>query len=450
MRICQVVNGLAPETTGGTEIYAAGLAKELVRQGNAVSVFTRSASPNAAEYHLRNTIQDGVNVTEINNNLTHAGAFSGTYENPNISEAFATWLDKMVPDVVHFQHLIYLSTSCVREAAKRNIPILMTLHDYWLICQRGRFLKPDLSVCPGQTDLGCAQCFAHLLDPRTAVLNSLLGPLLRKYPSFRDIVRRLFGRRVSSRKMSPVAVQQIRQRMEHVRELCQLISLFLAPSRYLRQQFLNFGIPEDKIIYHECGLDTNGFEDPKSTRKRGALRFGYIGVVDPVKGVDLLVEAFQPVQEAELNIYGAEARYAPYPDERRFRRQLLRSSRIQLMGSYNRTELGQILSEVDVVIVPSIWYENAPLVIREAFLARKPVITADFGGMKEWVEHGVNGLLFRPRNIQELRRTILRFVEEPDLVSRLSRNFPKVRSISEDAEILCRYYRDLTEKSQPE
>ncbi len=448
MRICQVVNGLPPETTGGTEIYAAGLAKELVRQGNAVSVFTRSGRPDRAEYEVHSTIEDGVNVARINNNLTDAGEFSGTYKNLNISDAFGDWLDKLAPDVVHFQHLIYLSTGCVQEAAKRRIPILMTLHDYWLICQRGRFLKPDLSICPGQTDLGCAQCFSHLLDPRTAVLNSLLGPWLRKWPAIRDIVRRLFGRRASSRKMPVVAVQQVTNRMEHIRELCQSISLFLAPSLYLRQQFVDFGVPQDKIIYHECGLDFGGLKTQQSTPKGKTLRFGYIGLVDPVKGVDLLVEAFQPLREAELRIYGAEARYAPYPDERRFRRQVLRSSRIHLMGSYKRADLGRILSEVDVVVVPSIWYENAPLVIREAFLAQKPVITANFGGMREWVDDGKNGLLFRPRDVQELRRAILRFVEEPDLVSRLSQNFPAVRSIREDAEILYRHYRELAEESQ--
>ena len=162
-----------------------------------------------------------------------------------------------------------------------------------------------------------------------------------------------------------------------------------------------------------------------------------------MKGVHLLVEAFQALPQAELRIYGGEAAYAPYPDEKRFRSQLANSARIRCMGRYEQHELGRILAEVDVVVVPSIWYENAPLVIREAFLAHTPVITADFGGMREWVADGVNGLLFEPRNIDDLRQKMMRFITEPDLVARLSRAFPAVRSIRADAALLEQHYRRL-------
>ena len=229
----------------------------------------------------------------------------------------------------------------------------------------------------------------------------------------------------------------------------QSVSLFLAPSRFLREQFVAFGIPPEKILFHECGLQTDTIQPAPKTlapQKNGGERslvFGYIGVVDPVKGVHLLVEAFQTLPQAELRIYGGEAAYAPYPDEKRFRSRLANSARIRCMGRYEQHELGRILAEVDVVVVPSIWYENAPLVIREAFLAHTPVITADFGGMREWVTDGVNGLLFEPRNIDDLRQKMMRFITEPDLVARLSRAFPAVRSIRADAALLEQHYRRL-------
>jgi glycosyltransferase involved in cell wall biosynthesis len=98
---------------------------------------------------------------------------------------------------------------------------------------------------------------------------------------------------------------------------------------------------------------------------------------------------------------------------------------------------------VDVVVSPSIWYENAPLVIREAFLAGKPVVTAAFGGMQEWVRDGINGLLFRPRDVLDLTRTLERFIVDPDFVRRLSNNFPAVQSISADACALEERYGEL-------
>jgi glycosyltransferase involved in cell wall biosynthesis len=171
--------------------------------------------------------------------------------------------------------------------------------------------------------------------------------------------------------------------------------------------------------------------------------FGYIGVVDPVKGIHHLVEAVAPLTGAELRIYGGEADYAPYPDRAQFLAQLRGSPHIRMMGRYDNQELGRILSEVDVVVVPSIWYENAPLVIREAFLAHKPVVTAAFGGMQEWVQEGVNGQLFRPRDVGDLRRVLEQFIADPTLVAKLSRHFPSVRSIADDAAAMEAHYQSL-------
>lgn len=448
MRIVQVVHGLPPEYLGGTETYAATLAQELARQGHAVSVFARCGHPEQPEYRGETTRVENVEITRVNHTLRESKTFSDSYQNTAIAACFGQMLERFKPDVVHFQHLMYLSTTCVHEAVRRQIPVVMTLHDYWLICQRGRFLKPDLSVCPGQTDTGCAQCFHHLLDPKMSTLYRWLKPLLGQQSWLREQARRWYGKRAGSQSVSPVAQQQIQARMAHIRALCASVSLFLAPSRFLREQFVAFGIPEENILFHECGLQTDAIQPvpealvPQKNRGKRPLIFGYIGVVDPVKGVHLLVEAFQTLP-AELRIYGGEAAYAPYPDEKRFRSQLASSARIRCMGRYEQHELSRILAEVDVVVVPSIWYENAPLVIREAFLAHTPVITADFGGMREWVRDGVNGLLFQPRNIDDLRQKMNRFITEPDLVARLSQAFPDVRSITADAALLEQHYRRL-------
>ena len=449
MRIVQVVNGLPPEYLGGTETYAAALAQELARQGHAVSVFTRREKARQPEYAVETTTVANVEITRINNTQREGTSFADSYQNDTIAARFGQMLDRFQPDIVHFQHLVYLSTTCVREAVQRQIPVVMTLHDYWLICQRGRFLKPDLSVCSGQTDAGCAQCFHHLLDPKMSVLYGWLKPLLGQQSWLRERARRWYGKRAGSQSVSLAARQQIQARMAHIRTLCESVSLFLAPSRFLREQFVAFGIPPEKILFHECGLQTDAIRlapktlAPQKNRGKRPIVFGYIGVVDPVKGVHLLVEAFQTLPQAELRLYGGEAAYAPYPDEKRFRSRLASSARIRCMGRYEQHELGRILAEVDVVVVPSIWYENAPLVIREAFLAHTPVITADFGGMREWVTDGVNGLLFEPRNIADLRQKMRRFITEPTLVARLSRAFPAVRSIRADAALLARLYRRL-------
>jgi glycosyltransferase involved in cell wall biosynthesis len=446
MRIAQVVQGLPPESLGGTETYVAHLAYALAYRGHEVSVFSRTTDPSRAEYTIDVVASDGVTITRVNNTFNRLRSFAQSYVNTEIARCFGAFLDTYAPDIVHFHHLMYLSTSCIHEAARRGIPVVMTLHDYWLICQRGRFLKPDLSQCPGQTNEGCAGCFAHLLNHKLAPVYQRFKSVLSRRSWFRDRLRRFHGQYVATRPPSSQALEQIRRRMVHVHEVCQNVALFLAPSQFLRAQFVAFGIPTEKIVFAECGLPPLTIEEPGTRQALAPLVFGYIGVVDPVKGVHLLVEAFQPLTGAELRIYGGETDYAPYPDRGRFLCQLQSSPHIRLMGRYENQEVGKILAEVDVVVVPSIWYENAPLVIREAFLARKPVITAAFGGMQEWVQHEVNGLLFRQRDVEDLRRTLARFIADPHLVDSLSGNFPAVKTIDEDARELEERYRVLLGK----
>jgi glycosyltransferase involved in cell wall biosynthesis len=447
MRIVQVVNGLPPENLGGVETYTDHLSRALARRGHEVDIFTRIADPTQAEYAVNVVVRDGVVVTRVNNTFNNLRDFVQTYRNAEIAQRFAAFLAARTPEVVHFHHLMYLSTSCIQEAVQREIPVVMTLHDYWLICQRGRFLKPDLSQCLGQTDEGCAGCFAHLLYNKLAPVYQRFKSSLSKRSWFRDRLRHLHGQYIISRPPSTQALQQIRQRMAHVREMCQNVSLFLAPSRFLRDQFVAFGIPAEKIVFAECGLPPLELTTTEKKPTTSPLIFGYIGVVDAVKGVHLLVEAFQPLTQAELRIYGGETDYAPYPDRGRFLAQLRSSPHIRLMGRYDNREVGKVLSEVDVVVVPSIWYENAPLVIREAFLAGKPVVTAAFGGMQEWVEDEVNGLLFRQRDVEDLRKKLARFIADPDLAERLSRNCPAVKSISADAREMEARYRALVRKA---
>lgn len=443
MRIVQVVQGLPPESLGGTEMYVSHLSRELTRRGHEVRVFARGADPQKKEYAVEQVAIDGLAVTRINN-LDRLPTFAESYANPHVATQFGDFLDAFTPDVVHFHHLMYLSTTCIQEATRRGIPVVMTLHDYWLICQRGRFLKPDLSLCAGQNDEGCARCFAHLLDGNLVPVYRRLKPMLSSRSWLKDRLRHLYGHYVGLRKPSRQAREQVRQRMQHVREVCREVALFLAPSQFLREQFLTFGIPPEKIAYVQCGLPRlEPHHNGRAHAAAAGLVFGYIGVMDPVKGVHLLVEAFQQIPNAELRLYGGETDYAAYPDRERFLNQIAHSPHIHLMGRYENHEVGRILSEVDVVVVPSIWYENSPLVIREAYLAGRPVITANLGGMRELVEDEVTGLLFRPRDVEDLRHQVKRCLADPGLVRRLAHNLPAVKSIAEDAQAIEEEYATL-------
>ena len=119
---------------------------------------------------------------------------------------------------------------------------------------------------------------------------------------------------------------------------------------------------------------------------------------------------------------------------------------VTLVGQYERRELAQLMASVDWVIVPSIWWENSPLVIQEAFLCRRPVICSDIGGMAEKVGHGLNGLHFRTGDPEALAQAIRQAVGEPDLWRRLRAGISDVYSMEEHVSALTQLYRELADR----
>jgi glycosyltransferase involved in cell wall biosynthesis len=111
-----------------------------------------------------------------------------------------------------------------------------------------------------------------------------------------------------------------------------------------------------------------------------------------------------------------------------------------LHGRYEPTQVGELLRDIDVLVVPSRWPEIGPFVILEAFAAKTPVIAARMGNMPELVDHNVNGLLFEPDSASDLQAHMRRFLEEPDLYERLRAGIPAVRTQDQEvAEIFDIY-----------
>jgi len=170
----------------------------------------------------------------------------------------------------------------------------------------------------------------------------------------------------------------------------------------------------------------------------------------PTKGVHVLIDAFVNVPEdkAELKIYG----YAPNEYHLKYldliKRKLKGNNNIKMMGKYDIKDITKILSEIDVLVVPSVWWENSPLTIHEAFMAGVPVITSDIGGMAELVKHKANGLLFKVGDSEDLYRKIMVLIENPSLIRELSANVPSIKSVEENAEELEKIYKDLIANSE--
>jgi glycosyltransferase involved in cell wall biosynthesis len=226
--------------------------------------------------------------------------------------------------------------------------------------------------------------------------------------------------------------------MAHVREVAGCVDLFVAPSRTVRDKILNdFGISPERVVYLDYGFDTGRLAGRTRAPEHGFV-FGYIGTHRPAKGIQTLLEAFPKVKgDVTLRIWGRSvADTTPSLKEQSQRLPEQAAGRVEWMGEYGTpTIVSDVFNRVDALVVPSIWLENSPLVIHEAQQARVPIITADLGGMAEYVHHGENGLLFKPRDPDALAAEMQRLADNPTLARRLGdrgylysadRNIPSV------------------------
>ena len=399
MKILQVIHGYPMRYNAGSEVYTQGLCQALADR-NEVHVFTRQENAFLPEYAMQQET-DAVDPRVALHVINMARARDG-YSHRVVDAAFARLLDEIQPDVAHVGHLNHLSTSLVFPARERDIPVVFTLHDYWLMCPRGQFIQmyedadqQPWPVCDGQDDRKCAvRCY-----------------------------RRYFGNDADEFEQDAAYwTGWIGRRMAHIRRVCDSVDLFLAPARYLLERFRDdFGLPEDKLVYLDYGFHRDRMVG-RARRQGEAFTFGYIGTHIPAKGVNHLIEAFgQLTGRPRLRIWGRD-RGVETAGLKRIAAALGSDAgdRVEWLSEYrNQDIVPDVFDHCDAIVVPSIWAENSPLVIHEALQAGVPVITADYGGMAEYVGHEENGLLFKHRDLESLAVQMQRLVDAPQWAQQL-------------------------------
>jgi glycosyltransferase involved in cell wall biosynthesis len=211
----------------------------------------------------------------------------------------------------------------------------------------------------------------------------------------------------------------------------------IALSHFLADIHVQAGIPAGRVVYSPQGNHaTSSAAIPRIARGSEALQLTYMGQIAEHKGVHVLIDAMRILPDARVRvqIYGD---LSSNPDYVR----LLRSSsnsdpRIHWMGTFERTELAGIMAQTDAVVVPSLWYENSPNVIFEAFAHGTPVIATDLGGMAELVQSGVNGLLFPVGDSAALATAIRRIADDRQLLAQYAQHIPPVRTIAQETDEL--------------
>lgn len=440
MKVLIAVHHFPPRYRGGAEWRAYRTADALQKRGHDVRVVCIEHIDTGPETGVawEDSIYEGIAVRRLSFNLAMApdpGRWK--YDNPWIGDHLWALLREDRPDVFHLIGGYLMGADAIRAASEAGLPVIVTLTDFWFICPRITLLRSNGQVCTAPSPRECVRCLAE--EKRRyrwpaqrvpGLMDSLwASPWIRKL----DL---------------PMRLTDAEHRQQVLTAALSKVDLAICPSEFLREVYIRAGTPADRLVHSRQGIELPKYVRPKSPST--TLRFGYIGQLAEHKGVHLLIEAFQQVEPrtrpVTLTIYGDPTHFPKYV--RRLHKLATNCPDIRFAGAYSYSDLSLVMSGLDVVVVPSIWYENSPNAILEAFFYRIPVIASDLGGMRELVEHGKSGLLFAPGNVDDLRKQLQRLVDEPELLHQMSATIPPVRTVEEEIAELESLYRGLTAQAR--
>lgn len=301
------------------------------------------------------------------------------------ANSYAVWNDfrrlirTLKPTVVNLHHYFHLGIELLRIIKEEDpsIRVVLTLHEYMAIChQQGQMVKRGSNkLCFRSSIEDCHRCFPEFTKEQFWLRRSFIG-----------------------------------QHFEYVDQ-------FVSPSHFLKQRYVEWGLPEDKIVVIENGQSPEPKLEPRPLMEGETRnRIAFFGQINPFKGIDVLMEALLSLKKKErkalvVEVHGANFEFQG--DEFKVRVQdmadkLIKEGVLRWVGPYEPFQVAERMRNIDWVLVPSIWWENSPMVIQEAFVNGRPVIASDIGGMKEKVTHGVDGLHFEARNPLSLAATLRR------------------------------------------
>jgi glycosyltransferase involved in cell wall biosynthesis len=423
MHVLQVIHDFLPEHAAGSEVYTFHLANALIARGHRVSVLTTEKVDHRLQYEITERRHEGLPVIEIVYNRVIAD-LEETYDEPGMEAVARQVLATLRPDLVHVQSLVYFGVGLLRAARALQIPVTMTLHEYHLLCPRaGLMYDVEGTLCETVTAARCSRCVAG-------------QPLRRaRYPDPPAGAREQSHAELGEARFHARAVER---RIARMQESFPLVDLFISPSAFLKQMFEKAGMAPDRVRHVPHGF-FGGRVAARDYAPGGATRFGFIGTLSEPKGVHLLVEAFCRTKgDASLSLYGELGWFPDYVASLRARSGA--DARVRFAGRIAPEQVREVLANIDVLVVPSLWYENSPLTIREAYLARVPVITTDLGGMREHVHEDEGGLLFPWNDTDGLRGHLQALIDDPQRVAQLAAALPPVRSIDDHADEIASLY----------
>ena len=423
MKIAFFVHCFFPDHFYGTETYTLELAKNYQRMGHEVHVVSAlfAGEPAAVELITHYDYQ-GLPVTCIDKNRLPNTRVKDTYYQPDMRPVLKQVLQAIAPDVVHVTHLINHTASLLEATQELGIPAYATLTDFFGFCFNNKLEAADGSLCAGPSPnrSNCMACYIKDAGQSPRAPRFIRwGAQKGRAPWVAKLTNQL--RKLPPLKGGPIdgLLQDLASRPDTLMSLYKGYQAAVAPTRFLRSAYEKNGFAKP-MRHITFGVEID--RSAKPLRPPGHLPvLGFIGQIAPHKGTDLLIEAFKrlPNQSAVLRVYGPTDQDPAYMTKLRA---LADGCAIEFMGTFDKDCMATILRDIDLLVIPSRWYENSPLVLLNALATHTPVLVSNVEGMTEFVTGGDNGTSFERGSADDLHQKLQSLLADPHTLASMSLN----------------------------
>lgn len=346
-----------PYALGGSEIVAYQQAKMLKKSGFNVRIFCGKLDNSLPRHAILKWKKEFEGHRVILHDVDFDYDFYD-FRKEKMLEGFHRIVDEFSPDIVHFHNIYSLSAEVIKVCHDMRLPTVMTLHDYWGICFKNTLITDREQICDS-SGIKCENCKRELRAGREMNID-------------------------------------LEERNRRILKQLNRAGLLISPSKYLVERFVTRGFPKEKMRVINNGLDLARFGD---IRKKPCtkIRFGYIGQIAPHKGVENIFASVSMLSGEErrkisVSLVGeGEKAFVDYCKKRLIDMSL--STTITFLGKVENSKIPRLHQSIDALLVPSIWPENSPVTIMEAFASGTPVLASNLGGIPELISDGVHGFL---------------------------------------------------------
>jgi glycosyltransferase involved in cell wall biosynthesis len=365
---------------GGPERYILELSRMLEQHGSQVVYFAMQHPDNIkTEYSRYFVCQVSLTNPDEASLLEKMKAGFRIIYSTEAKKNMGRLLTEQKPDLAHLHNIYHqISPSILPVLHQKGIPVVMSLHDYKVICPNYKLMTRG-EVCEKCNSSRYYQAVLH-----KCVKDSFSASLLNCVEMYTHKFLKLYEKNVD---------------------------LFISPSLFMREKLSEFGFDKSKIAYlppwiKEIKLTPSYFSEDY---------FLYFGRINREKGLQTLIRAMEKIKEGQLLVAGQgeeSGKLQRYVNENGI-------DNVKFMGFMERGKLNELIRSSRFVVLPSEWYENSPSTVYESFALGKPVIGSRIGGIPELIEDGINGFLFEPKNVDELAEKIKYLYRHPLLAEKM-------------------------------